>query len=116
MTANDGLSAVESEKRRGQNAGTHDLRIPAGTASPMVDFGTPLPAHRAVWAASPRDLSRFEEVPMPKEPTLKEQTAKVFKETVDIYRADLNALRKNPLPLIIAIAVIVLFVLAIRLV
>jgi len=51
---------------------------------------------------------------MPKEPTLKEQTAKVFKETVELYRDDLNALRKNPLPLIIAIAVIVLFVLAIQ--
>lgn len=48
---------------------------------------------------------------MSKQPTLKEQTTKVFKETVDIYRNDLNALLKNPLPLIIAIAAIILFVL-----
>ena len=46
---------------------------------------------------------------MSKEPTLKEQTKKIFKETVDIYRNDLNALSKNPLPLIIAIAAIILF-------
>jgi len=51
---------------------------------------------------------------MSKEPTLKEQTTKVFKETVDIYRKDLNAMFKNPLPIIIAIAAIILFWLAIR--
>lgn len=50
---------------------------------------------------------------MPNEPTLKEHTKKVFKETVDIYRKDLIALLNNPLP--IAVAVIVLFLLAIGL-
>ena len=51
---------------------------------------------------------------MSKEPTLKEQTKKVFKETVDIYRNDLNAIFKNPLPLIIVIAAMILFWLAVR--
>ncbi|QXP82716.1 hypothetical protein ABZN20_17770 [Methylococcus sp. ANG] len=50
---------------------------------------------------------------MPNEPTLKEHTKKVFKETVDIYRKDLIALLNNPLPIAIAVAVIVLFLLAI---
>jgi hypothetical protein len=46
---------------------------------------------------------------MPNAPTLKEQTRKVFTDTVNIYRKDLNAIIENPLPLIIGMAVIVLF-------
>ena len=46
---------------------------------------------------------------MPKEPTLKDQTKQVFKETVDIYRNDLNTLVKNPLPLILIMAAMILF-------
>lgn len=52
---------------------------------------------------------------MSKEPPLKNQTKKIFKETVDIYRRDLITLLNNPLPIIIAVVVIVLFLLAIRL-
>lgn len=51
---------------------------------------------------------------MSKEPTLKEQTTRVFKETVDIYRKDLGAILRNPLPLIILIAAMIVFWLAIR--
>ena len=51
---------------------------------------------------------------MSKEPTLKEQTTKIFNETVDIYRNDLNAIFKNPLPLLIVIVAMILFWLAIR--
>lgn len=49
---------------------------------------------------------------MSKEPTMKEQTQKVFTETVNIYRNDLHALFKNPLPLILAMAAMILFWLA----
>ena len=52
---------------------------------------------------------------MSNEPTLKEQTKKVFKETVNIYRGDLNAIFKNPLPLILVIAAVVAFWFAVRL-
>ncbi len=50
---------------------------------------------------------------MSKEPTLPEQTKKVFKETVAIWRNDLFTLLNKPLPLII-IAAIILFLLALR--
>lgn len=50
---------------------------------------------------------------MSKEPTLLEQTKKIFNETVDIYRNDLFAMFKRPLPLIIIIVTIILFWLAI---
>lgn len=51
---------------------------------------------------------------MSTEPTLPERTKKVFKETVNIYRNDLNGLVSNPLPLILTIAGMVLFFLVIR--
>lgn len=51
---------------------------------------------------------------MPKEPTLPEQTKKVFKETVAIWRNDLFSLLNKPLPLILIIATIILFLLALR--
>jgi hypothetical protein len=51
---------------------------------------------------------------MPKEPTLPEQTKKVFKETVAIWRNDLFSLLNKPLPIILIIATIILFLLAIR--
>lgn len=45
---------------------------------------------------------------MSKEPTLTEQTKKIFKETVNIYRGDLNTILKNPLPLILVGAAMIL--------
>lgn len=51
---------------------------------------------------------------MPKEPTLPEQTQKVFRETVAIWRNDLFALLRKPLPLVAIIAALMLFLLAIR--
>jgi len=50
---------------------------------------------------------------MPQEPSLTEQTKKIFVETVDIYRRDLSAILKNPLPLVMLAAVLLLFWLAI---
>jgi hypothetical protein len=55
----------------------------------------------------------LEENSMSKEPTLKDQTKKAFKDTVDIYSNDLNSLFKNPWPLVIvAVVVLLLFGLA----
>ncbi|MDD2770428.1 MAG: hypothetical protein PHT19_17040 [Methylococcus sp.] len=50
---------------------------------------------------------------MQKEPTPKDYTKRTFKETVDIYRNDLITLVNNPLPVVIAVLVIILFLLAI---
>jgi hypothetical protein len=46
---------------------------------------------------------------MPKEPTVPEQTKRIFKETVAIWRNDLFALLNKPLPLILIIAMMILF-------
>lgn len=46
---------------------------------------------------------------MPNEPTLREQTRDIFKDTVKLYRKDLHSLLRKPLPLILAVAAIILF-------
>lgn len=53
-------------------------------------------------------------MPNEPEPTLKEQTGKIFKDTVEIYRKDLHAIFGNPLPLILALAALILFWLLVR--
>lgn len=50
---------------------------------------------------------------MSEESHLKDHTRMVFKETVDIYRHDLNAILKNPGPFLIALAALLLFALLI---
>ena len=50
---------------------------------------------------------------MSQEPTLKDQTKKIFKETVDIYNNDLNALLRNPVPIILTVAAMIVFSLVI---
>lgn len=52
---------------------------------------------------------------MSEDPLLKDRTKKIFKETVDIYRNDFVALVNNPLPVIVAVVVLILFLLAIGL-
>lgn len=60
-------------------------------------------------------ILHFEEVAMSEDLLLKDRTKKIFKETVDIYRNDLVALVNNPLPVIVAVVVLTLFLLAIGL-
>lgn len=50
---------------------------------------------------------------MSKEPTLTEQTKKIFKDTVNIYRKDLDAMIKNPLPLVLVIIATIILALLI---
>ncbi len=50
---------------------------------------------------------------MSKEPTLTEQTKKIFKDTVNIYRKDLNTMLKNPLPLVLAVVAMIILALLI---
>ncbi len=49
----------------------------------------------------------------PTEPTLTEQTKKIFKDTVSIYRKDLDAMIKNPLPLVLVIIATIILLLLI---
>ncbi len=49
---------------------------------------------------------------MSREPTLTQQTKKIFSETVDIYRNDFFNIIKNPVPIVILAAVMILFWLA----